>query len=67
VGLARFKVTGRFDKAGGAPISGTLIIDRKTGIVTVRPHRRRAVFRGTLDALAEMLVQRSISADVRRG
>jgi hypothetical protein len=62
--LARFKVMGRFDKAGGAPIPATLVINRDNGVVTVRPLRRRHVYTGTLDSMVEMLVQRNIAANI---
>lgn len=65
MGLARFPVYGRLDGA----TKGTVTIDRETGIVTVRPHRRRYEATVTLAWVAEVaLFQRAkaIAAEKRR-
>ncbi len=65
MGIARFPVYGRLDGA----TKGTVTIDRDTGIVTVRPHRRHYEATVTLAWVAEAaLFQRakSIAAEKRR-
>lgn len=59
---AHFKVIGRLDHAARVQ-EGTLSIDRDSGVVTVRPKRRRKVYLCTLDKLADMIVQRNIIAE----
>lgn len=57
--LARFKVTGRFDGASLA----TVTVERATGIISVRPLRRRRVYALPLATVAEMILWRIAKAD----
>ena len=54
----RFEVYGQLDRA--ARSKGTVEIDRKTGIFSVRPFRSGRVYSITLSAVAEIIVQRMI-------
>jgi len=56
---ARFKVMGALDGAGGAR-AGTVVIDRDSGLVHVRPLRRRRVYTMPLSMVADMICKRII-------
>ncbi len=62
--FVHFRVSGRFDLASRQQL-GTMSIDRRSGMVTVRPLRRRRVYAATLSALAELVVRSQIVAEVR--
>lgn len=64
MGVARFRVCGRLDMAS-RPSYGTLTIERASGVVAVRPLRRRRLYVTTLDAIAEWIVRSTIAAEVR--
>lgn len=57
--LARFKVSGRLDGAGGLQ-QGTVLIDRAAGLLHVRPLRRRRFYTMPLSMVADMVCQRII-------
>lgn len=57
--VARFKVFGRLDGAGGAR-QGTLSIDRAAGLVHVRPYKRQRVYTMPLSMVADMICMRII-------
>lgn len=61
--LARFKVFGRLDGAGGAK-AGTILIDRAAGLLHVRPLRRRRVYTMPLSMVADMVCQRILMNEV---
>lgn len=61
--MAHFRVVGKLDHAARVQ-EGTMSIDRDTGIVHVRPKRRRKVYECTVDALAQVVVQRSIRLEM---
>lgn len=57
--LARFRVMGALDGAGGAR-SGTVVIDRAAGLLHVRPLRSRRVYTMPLSMVADMVCKRII-------
>lgn len=63
--IARFKVNGQFDR----PITqeGTLEIDRKNGLISVRPKGRRRVYTLPLAVVAEYVCWKVIKAEVIEG
>lgn len=61
---SRFDVIGRLDKAGGVT-RGTVIIDRTTGILEVRPLRRRKTYQMPLSVVADMVCRTILVADLR--
>lgn len=60
---SRYRVLGRLDGAGG-PREGTVVIDRLTGIIEVRPLRRRRTYALHLSDVATWICQRVISAEL---
>ena len=61
---SRFKVTGTFDVGGGAQ-TATVEIDRNSGLISVRPLRRRRAYSLPLSAVAAWICQSIIRAEVR--
>lgn len=61
---SHFKVTGRFDIGGGLQ-TASVEIDRASGIVSVRPLRRRRTYSLPLAAVATWICQAIIRAEVR--
>ena len=61
--IARFRVMGVLDGSGGAR-SGTVTIDRDSGLVHVRPLRRRRVYTMPLSMVADMICMRIITNEV---
>lgn len=61
--LAKFKVSGRLDGAGGVR-QGTVIIDRAAGLLHVRPLRRRRMYTMPLSMVADMVCQRILMNEV---
>lgn len=61
---SRYRVMGRLDGAGGVRV-GTVTIDRTTGILEVRPLRRRRVFSMPLSTVADMVCRAIVVAEVR--
>lgn len=61
--IARFKVFGRLDGAGGAR-AGTVVIDRESGLLHVRPFRGRRVYTMPLSMVADMVCQRILMNEV---
>lgn len=61
---SRFKVTGTFDISGGLQ-TATVEIDRASGIVSVRPLRRRRAYSLPLAAVAAWICQVIIRGEVR--
>ena len=57
--VARFRVYGRFNGVGSA----TITIDRTSGLVTVRPLRRRRAYQLPLAWAAEAVMWQVIKAD----
>lgn len=62
--IARFKVVGQLDGAGGLQ-RGIVEIDRETGEITVRAHKRRRRYTSTLGVVATMVCQAVILAELR--
>ena len=62
--IARFEILGRFD--GHKVTRGTLAVDRETGLISVRPHRRRKVYQLPASFVAEIICQRCIRAEVNQ-
>jgi hypothetical protein len=62
--VAKFKVYGPLDGAGGNK-KGTVEIDRKTGMFTVRPLRSRTVYELSLNDVATWLCRQHQFAIVR--
>ena len=61
--IARFRVSGRLDRASVAS-EGTVSIDRATGIVEVRPLRRRKTYQMPLAEVARWIVEVNVRAEV---
>lgn len=61
---SRFKVTGTFDISGGLQ-TATVEIDRASGIVSVRPLRRRRAYALPLSSVAAWICQVIIRGEVR--
>jgi hypothetical protein len=61
--VARFKVTGKLDGAGGMR-KGTVIIEREAGLMHVRPLRRRRVYTMPLWMVADYVCQRILIAEI---
>ena len=61
---SRFKVVGTFDLAGGAQMA-TVEIDRASGVVSVRPFRRRRAYSLPLATVAAWICQVIIRGEVR--
>lgn len=55
----RVKVRSRFDRAGGA-VDGELIIDKATGIVTVREKGAKRSYSMTLSELCEYIARKNL-------
>lgn len=62
--VARFSVVGTFDLAGGLQ-KATVEVDRASGIFYVRPFRRKRRYALPLAAVAAMVCQTIIRAEVR--
>lgn len=58
---AFFRLEGRYNGAAGA----TVIIDRTTNLVTVRPARRRKTYTLRLEDLAQTVILRCVQAEIR--
>lgn len=56
---ARFRVVGKFDGASEA----TVVINRSSGVVSVRPLRRRRTYELPLADVAERIVWRIVTAE----
>lgn len=56
---SRFSVVGVLDGAGGAR-KGTVIIERASGIMYVRPYRKRRIYAMPLSMVADMVCRRII-------
>lgn len=61
-GRAHFPVVARLDRPFES--KGTVTIDRRSGLFTVRPQRRRRTYELTLADVASMVVARVIRAEV---
>lgn len=61
---ARFPVTGTLDSAGGRQ-RGTVLIDRESGMFTVRPLRRKKTYELDLGTVATMVCRALILAELR--
>ena len=60
---SRYRVVGRLDGCG-RPQVGTVAIDRASGLISVRPLRRRRTYTLPLATVAEMVCQRVIRAEL---
>jgi hypothetical protein len=60
---SRFRVLGKLDGTGGAR-DGTVLIDRMSGIIEVRPIRRRRTYALHLSDVATWICQRVIMAEL---
>jgi hypothetical protein len=60
----RFRVVGTFDLAGGLQ-TATVEVDRASGIISVRPLRRRRVYALPLASVAAMVCNVIIRAELR--
>ena len=61
---AKFRVMGMFEMAC-RPQEATVSIDRDTGVVEIRPLRRRKIYLTTLAAMASVAVRREIQREVQ--
>lgn len=57
--VSKYKIDGRLDGADG----GTVMIDRASGIIGVRPKSRRRTYDLPLRDVAEMIIQRVALAE----
>lgn len=57
---AVFRVYGRLDGA----TEGTVVIDRDTGLVSVRPLRRKRVYKLPLTWVAQTILERVVKAEI---
>jgi len=64
VSKARFFVEGHFDKQNGLPQKATIIIDRDSGLFTLRIHKRHTAQVLPLSAIAEMVYRKVIATEV---
>ena len=63
---ARFVVPrSKFDSAGGEK-SGTIVIDRDTGLATARPKHSRRVYELPLSSLAALICKYGIPKDLMK-
>lgn len=60
---SRFRVLGRLDR-GGALTEGTVLIDRESGIIEVRPLRRRRTYAMNLSDVASWICHRVIVSEL---
>lgn len=61
---AHFQVVAMLDHAY-KPERGTVTIDRRTGVVSIRRHRSRRTFDVPLAAVASMIVRQILTAENR--
>lgn len=59
---SKFKIVGRLDEC--RPQSGTVTVDRDTGLFSVRPARRHRVYTLPLSTVAEIVVSKIIKAEI---
>ncbi len=59
---AKFRIFGRLERS--TPQYGTVTIDRETGVFSVRPARRQKVYILPLAVVAELVVVKTIKAEV---
>jgi hypothetical protein len=64
VSAARFVVVGTFDLAAGLQ-KATVLVDRVTGIFSVRPFRRKRAYELPLATVAALVCQMIVRAEVR--
>jgi hypothetical protein len=62
--IARFRVYGRMDRAGGGK-AGTVEIDRGAETFAVRPHRSRRAYTVSLSLVADIVIEKILKAEVR--
>ena len=60
---SRFKVYGRFDSTRTG--EATVTVERATGLIHVRPYRRKRTFTLPLADVGEMIVWHVVKAEVR--
>jgi hypothetical protein len=58
---ARFRLEGRYDGTQGASV----LIDRETNLLTVRPTRRKRVYTLRLEDIAHTVILRCVQAELR--
>jgi hypothetical protein len=63
--VSKFRVLGKLDSAG-RPTAGTVSIDRATGMIEVRPLRRRRTYTMLLSDVATMICTRVITHEVAK-
>lgn len=61
--ISRYRVVGQLDSAGGAT-TGTVMIDRATGLFMVRPYRRKRLYTLPLADVATMVCRKITIAEV---
>jgi len=59
---ARFRVLGKLDRSYLQ--GGTVTIDRASGVLTIKPLRRRRVYSLPLNTVAEIIVSKIIKSEV---
>jgi hypothetical protein len=63
--VSKFRVLGKLDSAGRTT-AGTVSIDRATGMIEVRPLRRRRTYTMLLSDVATLVCQRVIQHEVAK-
>jgi hypothetical protein len=58
------KFTVREPRGFNGADTATIVIDRGSGLVTVRPHRRRKVYSGSLVQLAKSVIWTAVRAEL---
>lgn len=61
--VAKFRVTGSLDNASRVGY-GTVVIDRVSGLFTVRPYKRRRTYTLHLGEVATMVCRRIVLAEL---
>ncbi len=62
--IAKFKVfTGRRDYNGAT--AATVMIDRNSNLISVRPHRQHRTYELRLEDVAQIIVERIIKAEIK--
>jgi hypothetical protein len=65
MGVAKFPVQGEGHTRFNGAIKATVLIDRKNGLITVRPFRQHSAYTLPLSDVAAIIVERCIKADVQ--
>jgi hypothetical protein len=62
---AKFVVEGEGLRKFNGAVKATVLIDRKNGLITVRPFRQHSAYTLPLSEIAAIVIERCIKADVQ--